>query len=111
MIFFLSPHAKQKSKNGKSFVDDIESFKDYVVIHRENEAELRVKQTLSHVESMLPENLFFRIHRSFIVSAKKMTAFTKKDVEIGKVELPIGKSYTEGFRKLSPENPNLPGGV
>jgi DNA-binding LytR/AlgR family response regulator len=98
----------------KVFLDDIqyiESFKDYVVIHRDNEPALRIKQTLNHVGNMLPENLFFRIHRSFIVSAKKITAFTKKDVEIGKVELPIGKSYTEGFRKLTPDNLNLPGGV
>ena len=98
----------------KVFLDDIqyiESFKDYVVIHRENEPHLRIKQTLNHVENMLPENLFLRIHRSFVVSTKKITAFTKKDVEIGKVELPIGKSYAEGFRKLIPDNLNIPGGV
>lgn len=89
----------------------IESFKDYVVIHRDNEPDLRIKQTLNHVENMLPGNLFVRIHRSFVVSAKKITAFTKKDVEIGKVELPIGKSYTEGFRKLIPNNLSLPEGV
>ncbi|HEX5171449.1 MAG TPA: LytTR family DNA-binding domain-containing protein [Cyclobacteriaceae bacterium] len=98
----------------KVFLDDIqyiESFKDYVVIHRENEPELRIKQTLNHVQNMLPQNLFLRIHRSFIVSAKKITAFTKKDVEIGKIELPIGKSYTEGFKKLTPSSLNLPDGV
>ena len=98
----------------KVFLDEIlfiESFKDYVVIHRENEPDLRIKQTLNHLESMLPENLFLRIHRSFIVSAKRIKAFTKKDVEIGKVELPIGKSYTEGFRKFVPEDMDLPGGV
>ncbi|HET6539945.1 MAG TPA: LytTR family DNA-binding domain-containing protein, partial [Chryseolinea sp.] len=71
----------------------------------------RIKQTLNHVENMLPENLFLRIHRSFVVSTKKITAFTKRDVEIGKVELPIGKSYAEGFRKLTPDNLNIPGGV
>lgn len=98
----------------KVFLGDIqyiESFKDYVVIHREKEPGLRVKQTLNNVESMLPENLFLRIHRSFIVSIKKITAFTKRDVEIGKTELPIGKSYIEGFRKLSPDNLSLPEGV
>ncbi|MEJ1242191.1 LytTR family DNA-binding domain-containing protein [Chryseolinea sp. T2] len=98
----------------KVFLDEIqyaESFKDYVVIHRDHEPELRIKQTLNHVENMLPRNLFFRIHRSFIVSAKKITAFTKKDVEIGKIELPIGKSYTAEFRKLVPDDLHLPGGV
>ncbi|MBX2964058.1 MAG: response regulator transcription factor [Cyclobacteriaceae bacterium] len=98
----------------KVFLDNIvyaESFKDYVVIHRENEPELRIKQTLNNVENMLPDNQFVRIHRSFIVAAKKITAFTKKDVEIGKIELPIGKRYIEGFRKLVPDNLSLPEGV
>jgi DNA-binding LytR/AlgR family response regulator len=98
----------------KVFLEDIryvESFKDYVVIHRENEPDLRIKQTLNNVENMLPESLFIRIHRSFIVSARKITAFTKKDVEIGKIELPIGKSYVEGLRKLAPDNSNLIEGI
>jgi len=98
----------------KVFLQDIqyiESFKDYVVIHRENEPELRIKQTLINVENMLPQHLFLRIHRSYIVSINKISAFTKNDVEIGKVELPIGKSYTDAFRKLAPDNLNLPEGV
>jgi DNA-binding LytR/AlgR family response regulator len=98
----------------KVFLDEIqyiESFKDYVVIHREKEAELRIKQTLNNVENMLPEKLFLRIHRSFIVSVNKVTAFTKRDVEIGKIELPIGKNYVDGFKKLTPNSLNLPEGV
>jgi DNA-binding LytR/AlgR family response regulator len=66
-----------------------------------------VKQTLSATENMLPRHLFLRIHRSFIVSVRKVTAFTNNDVEIGKTELPIGRSYTEVFNRLSPDNPNL----
>lgn len=98
----------------KVFLKDIqyiESFKDYVVIRRDNEPELKIKQTLNNVENVLPANLFIRIHRSFIVSAKKITAFTKRDVEIGRIELPIGKSYIEVFSKLVPDSLNLPEGV
>jgi len=98
----------------KIFLNDIlylESFKDYVVIHRDHEPELRIKQTLNSMENMLPQHLFLRIHRSFIVSVNKITAFTKNDVEIGKIELPIGKSYSHAFNELSPDNLNLPEGV
>jgi DNA-binding LytR/AlgR family response regulator len=98
----------------KVFLEDIqyvESFRDYVLIHRENDSGLRIKQTLNNVENMLPHHLFMRIHRSFIVSVNKITAFTKNDVEIGKMELPIGKNYTEGFKKLTPDSLNLPEGV
>ena len=91
----------------KVIFDDIsyiESFKDYVVIHKQNDAALKVKYTISNVENMLPHHLFLRIHRSYIVSIKKVTAFTNNDVEIGKIELPIGKSYPDVFRKLTRNN-------
>ncbi len=85
----------------------IESFKDYVIIHRQNENDLKVKYTISSVENMLPQRLFLRIHRSFIVSIKKVTAFSSHDVEIGKMELPIGKSYPDVFKKLTGDYPVL----
>jgi DNA-binding LytR/AlgR family response regulator len=95
----------------KVFLDDItyiESFKDYIVIHRQNEADLKVKYAISSVDNMLPQNLFLRIHRSYIVSMKKVSAFTINDVEIGKIELPIGRSYTDVFKKLTNDNSFLP---
>ena len=95
----------------KVFLKDIiyiESFKDYIVIHRQNDDNLKVKYSIGSVENMLPRNLFLRIHRSFIVSIKKVTAFTNNDVEIGKIELPIGKSYPDVFKKLTGDSSLLP---
>lgn len=95
----------------KVFLDDIlyiESLKDYIVIHREHNPDLRIKQTLTSVENMLPQNMFIRIHRSFIVSIEKVTAYTKNDVEIGRIELPIGRNHPEVFKKLSPLNSGSP---
>ena len=79
-----------------------------LVIHRQNEADLKVKYAISSVDSMLPQNLFLRIHRSYIVSIKKVSAFTINDVEIGKIELPIGRSYPDVFKKLTNDNSFLP---
>lgn len=92
----------------KVFLKDItyiESFKDYVVIHRQNDEVLKVKYAISSVENMLPQRLFLRIHRSFIVSVKKVTAVSVHDVELGKIELPIGKSYPDVFQKLTGDSP------
>ena len=89
----------------------IESYRDYVIIHLEEGRELRVKLSLNHVERMLPGNQFLRIHRSFMVSINKISAFTKTDIEIGRTEIPIGKSYTRAFLKLTPNINNLPDGV
>lgn len=98
----------------KVFLEDIlyiESYRDYVIIHMEENKELKVKLALNHVERMLPGNKFLRIHRSFLVSSDKITAFTKSDVEIGRKELPIGKSFTGVFNRLTSNNANLPDGV
>lgn len=72
----------------------IESVKDYVRIHLPTKSVV-TKDSISNFEDKLP-NTFLRIHRSFIVNSKKVTAFTKVDVEIGKIEIPISASYKEG---------------
>ena len=77
----------------------IESMKDYVKIVREKERPLLVKQPISSIEEALPSSLFVRIHRSFIVSLQKITAFTNHDVEIGGIEIPIGRLYAHQFEK------------
>ena len=79
----------------------IESFKDYIVIHRDNKIKIKVKQSISSVERMLPQSIFLRIHRSFIISIKKITAFTNSDVEIGSTTLPFGKSYPNAYKRLT----------
>ena len=89
----------------------IESFKDHVVIHRKGEDPIRIKQALNNVEKMLPANSFKRIHRSYLVSVDKITAFTKTDVELGRTELPIGRSYVDNFKQWVSDRFNLPDGV
>ncbi len=79
----------------------VESIKNQIKIYRQADKPLLVKQTLTTLEEMLPPDLFIRIHRSFIVSVDKVTAFTNHDVEIGKIEIPIGRQYTNQIKRLS----------
>ncbi|MGY4536487.1 DNA-binding LytR/AlgR family response regulator [Mucilaginibacter sp. UYNi724] len=81
----------------KVFLSDIvyvESLKDYIRIYRSGDSPLMVKQSISTLEAMLPKKMFIRIHRSFIVSVDKITAYTNQDVEIGELEIPIGRQYS-----------------
>ena len=78
----------------------IESMKDYVKVVREGDKPLLVKQSITSLENMLPANQFVRIHRSFIVSIKKITAFTNHDIEIAGVEIPIGRLYSQHIERL-----------
>ncbi|MEQ9413490.1 MAG: LytTR family DNA-binding domain-containing protein, partial [Cyclobacteriaceae bacterium] len=52
-------------------------------------------QKLSHLEEVLPNEMFIRAHRSYIVSLNKITSYTNTDIGIGKLEIPIGASYKD----------------
>lgn len=74
----------------------IESLKDYITIHLENGISHHLKQNISTFEKVLDSN-FVRVHRSFIIQTKKLTAYTKNEVEINTIEIPIGNSYKENW--------------
>ncbi len=74
-------------------IDYVESMKDYVRIFTMQENTI-TKDTIANFEKKLPPT-FLRVHRSYIVNTAKITAFTKMDVEIGQMEIPIGASYKD----------------
>ena len=69
----------------------VESLKDYIKIYLVDET-LVLKHGLTAFEKKLTPK-FIRVHRSFIVNAERITAFTKNDIEIGKLEIPIGEHF------------------
>ncbi|APD06941.1 putative response regulatory protein [Flavobacteriaceae bacterium UJ101] len=84
-------------KNHKVLFDSIlyiESLKDYVRIHTK-EKSLVVKSNIGAIAEHLPQHLFLRTHRSYIIALNKITAYTAVDIEIGTIEIPIGTSYKE----------------
>jgi len=77
----------------------VESMKDYVKVHTSNGV-IITKQSISSVEAMLPEEGFIRTHRSFIVSIGKIKSYTHELIEVDKTEIPIGKLFKNGVRKV-----------
>lgn len=99
---FIYFRAERKMiKVGYNDILYIESMKDYIKIVRSNEKPLFVKQSISSLEDVLPTSLFLRIHRSYIVSLQKITAFTTHDVEIGGIEIPIGRLYAHQLEAMA----------
>ena len=89
-------YIQSNKKNIKIILNDIlyiESVKDYVKIHFDND-NIMFKNGITAFEKKLNSN-FLRIHRSYIVNTNRITAFTKKDIEIGKIEIPIGEHFKE----------------
>lgn len=77
----------------------VEGRKNYVKILTDN-GPLMIKNSMSAMEAMLPEGLFARVHRSYIVSIPKINSFTPDSIEIRGMKIPIGKLYKNSFLKL-----------
>ncbi len=87
---------RKDRKQVKVFYDKIlyiESVKDYIKINLKDESHL-VKHSITSFHKKL-DSRFLRIHRSFVVNKDKVTAYTRQDVEIGKIEVPVGESYKD----------------
>jgi len=76
----------------------VESFSDYIKIHCKNKT-LVTRETISNIEAKLPKTQFLRIHRSYIVAIKEITAFTNELVSIVDKTLTISRSYKQDVLK------------
>jgi DNA-binding LytR/AlgR family response regulator len=87
---------KSGNKHHKVILDEIvciESLKDYIQIHLENEKTIVSKYKLGDIEQELMIYNFLRVHRSYIINASKITAFSTHDIDVNNQEIPIGTSY------------------
>ena len=77
----------------------IESLKDYVRI-KTNTDTIITKGQIGWMHALLKSHGIIRIHRSFLVSIHKITAFNAHQVEIEDVNIPIGGSYKSTINEL-----------
>ncbi len=75
-------------------IEYIEGLKEYVSYYTHDQR-IIVLQSLKHIEEILPENEFMRVHKSYIVSVSKVKSLTGNQLQIGKKLIPIGRSYRE----------------
>ena len=91
ILFVNQGHRRIKVELDK--VKYIESFKDYIKIHS-TDGDIRVKENIGAFQKRVGKH-FLRIHRSYLINMVFLTGYTKLDVEINELELPIGSSYRE----------------
>ena len=77
----------------------IESQREYIKIVT-TKTQYLSKMSTHEMESLLPEQLFKRIHRSFIVAIGKIESYTADMLEICGVSLPIGRDYRESIKNF-----------
>lgn len=87
---------KCQRKMLKLYLDQIlyfESQGNYLLIHTETDC-FKTHQSITEMIEKLPEGLFCRIHRSFLITLKKVTQFNSRSVTIKNKILPIGRLYS-----------------
>ncbi len=79
----------------------IEAMEGYSKIFRTDGVCTISRIILKNIGSMLPDDDFLRIHRSFIVSKSKIVSFNKQEVKLsnGK-KLPVGRLYSADVAAL-----------
>lgn len=82
---------KEKQMFTKIMLADIlfiRSDDNYLELHTTNRKYI-IRETLKNMISQLPENLFFRAHKSFIINLNAITAINYLHVMIEEMEIPI----------------------
>ncbi len=90
---------KKKVKILFSEIAYIESQREYIKVVT-TKKEYTSKMSTHEIESLLPANLFKRIHRSFIVSLNRIDSYDAGMVEVNGVSIPIGRGYRDVIEGL-----------
>ncbi len=78
----------------------IEGQKAYVTFHSDNKKRITALASLKDLEEKLPSDRFIRIHKSYIVSIKKIDALEGNQLEVAGEKFPVGKNYHQEVAKL-----------
>jgi DNA-binding LytR/AlgR family response regulator len=80
----------------------IEGLKDYVKIYLSNSPKAIISRvTIKSLESQLPGDDFFRVHKSYIVNLDHVHSIRKGRIKIADVEIPFSDSYKEVIDRMT----------
>ncbi|HTJ11554.1 MAG TPA: LytTR family DNA-binding domain-containing protein [Dinghuibacter sp.] len=87
----------------KVFLDSllyVESRREYALLHLAGGKRLLVREGISSLEEKLNHHRFVRIHRSFLVTADKVTAVAATQLRVGDQVLPVGRLYKDNLKRI-----------
>jgi len=77
----------------------LEGWRNSVKIFREHDV-LLVTKTLSAMEAELPETMFIRVYKSFIVAIDKIMHVENNKIDLQTMTVPIGKYYKKDVESM-----------
>ena len=83
-----------------SDITHVEGMKEYVVFYNTEGKKFIKNDRMKNVEELLQAYQFIRVHKSFLVSLKHVSSFYGNTIEIGEIEIPVGRVYKEELKKL-----------
>ncbi len=93
---------KAEHRIHKLFFTDIfyvEGLNEYVVFHLRDGRKIISLEALKNLEETLPD-FFIRVHRSFIINKNDIKSLYGNKIELGKIQIPIGKTYKKVVEQL-----------
>lgn len=69
-----------------------QSIKDYILLSTLN-GNLIVHMTMKYLGELLPEKIFARVHRSYLVNRNAVQVIGKNQLRVNETEIPIGESF------------------
>ncbi|MCJ8155703.1 response regulator transcription factor [Chryseobacterium sp. SSA4.19] len=91
---------KSEGFSRKLLLKDIlyfESIRNDIKVVLQDELIMVPKMSVSEISANLQKKGFLRIHRSFIINQNQVTAISNHEVLIGKMSIPVGRSFREPF--------------
>jgi DNA-binding LytR/AlgR family response regulator len=80
----------------------IEAMANYIVIHT-TRGKFITYLTFKGIKEKLPERLFVKIHKSYLVAIGAVNSVADDEVIVGNIRLPIGKTHKVAFlNRISP---------
>jgi DNA-binding LytR/AlgR family response regulator len=97
---FLFIKANKKTiKVNFNEIQFIEGLGDYIKIHLKDN-KIVANLSMKKIHSLLPQDKFYRTHKSFIVSLENIDSIEGNMTVLGNSKLPIGNSYRADFMKF-----------
>lgn len=78
----------------------IEGLDDYIQIHLTNNTKIVARLSMKAILEKLPEKLFLRVHRSYIIALNKSKSINNKTILLKNFVVPIGDTFKETVLKL-----------
>lgn len=100
-FFFI----RYEGKYERIYFEDIlsiEAMQNYVIIHTVTKR-FTTHVALKTIETQLPQKLFVRVHRSFIVAINKIEKYNAHEIAIGGQMIPVSRNYKNGLIKKMEE--------